>query len=155
MKHTFISISILYVSYRRRACCLLTFFCCWLSNVRSKRSTLEMSRLSLHSEFRPSVRSSTSTRTKAQINFRVLMTRWRMFSGTVKTGQLKVKLVSICPNRKLTFKLKEYKLWWVKLSVFFVCFFYLAPLSHLPPCFHPVHPHWIVTWQCLEKDLML
>ena len=66
----------------------LTFFCCWVSNARSKRSTLEMSRLSLQNEFRPPVRSSRRAWTNTQPNFRVLMTRCRMFSVRTVNGSV-------------------------------------------------------------------
>lgn len=94
IKHTFICFEhTFFYILAKVAMRLLTFFCCWLSKVRSKSSTLEMSRLSLHSELRPSVRSSRRTRMKAQINFRVLVTRWRMFSP--ETGQRGVNQGSV------------------------------------------------------------
>lgn len=58
----------------------ITFFCCWLSSALSKRSTLEMSRLSLHRDFRPDIISSVRETRKTQRNFTTSRIRFSMWS---------------------------------------------------------------------------
>ena len=122
-----------------------TFFCCWLSNARSKRSTLEMSRLSLQNELRLSVRSSRSDWTNAQPNFRVLITRCRMFS--VRRGQIHTAHVDpqVWHHSNTGGRIQWF---WVMKS--FMCVYLFPPLPPPPPlCSPPVH--WSPLDQCLHR----
>lgn len=114
----------------------LTFFCCWLSNARSKRRTLEISKLSLQNEFKPSVRSSSRDWRNTQPNFTVLIMRCTMFSGRKRHQKRKQSAFYVCFFDQIKcFYLQKVSMW----KATFV--FYLFPLRPTQQCFPPVHPH--------------